>query len=43
MKKIIAAEPEDGDVVEFFGGIQWKGYQEKDSEEVGVKKDFFRN
>ena len=36
VKKIIAAELEDGGVVELFGDVEGKRYQEDDTEEVGV-------
>ncbi len=42
MKEIIAAKVEDGDVVEFGGGVERKGYQGEDGKEVGVEEGFFK-
>lgn len=41
VKKIIAAELQDGDVVELVGAVQGEGYKGDDSQEVGVEDSFF--
>ncbi len=40
MKKIIAAELEDGDVVELRGSIEGKGYQGEYGQDVCVEEEF---
>jgi len=40
MKKVIATELEDGNVVELFGCVQWKGYQGDDCQDVGDECEF---
>ena len=40
MKKIIAAELEDGDVVKFGGGVEGKGYHGEDGQNIGDEGEF---
>lgn len=42
MKEVISAQLEDGDVVELRGGVEGKGYQCEDGQEVGVEDGFFK-
>jgi hypothetical protein len=41
MKKVIAAELEDGDVVEFGGGVEGEGNQRCYCDDVGEEYGFF--
>jgi len=41
MKKVIAAELEDGDVVELGGGVEWNSYQCCYCKAVGEEYRFF--